>query len=301
MPCYHPLKAWRSRTVNPSGKRSLVFNPELGYVDMPVVLPCGRCIGCRLERSRQWAMRCMHEKRVAKGGSEFLTLTYEDAFLPHGGSLDKRALQLFMKRLRKRFGDGIRFFGCGEYGGTTKRPHYHVLLFNLDLPDKKGILTRGSTRGYPMFTSREIGKVWEFGNHALGEVTFESCAYVARYICDKVTGDMADAHYERMSKYGELVGVEPEFVLMSRRPGIGRGWFEKYGRETYDHDNVIVNGREVRPPRYYDTLQEAIDPAGLKRLKFARLRAVNHSENMPERRKVRERVVTLNMKKKSEL
>ena len=137
MPCYSPLIAWRAKHINPSGKTSLVFNQrDAAQPDDPVQLPCGQCIGCRLEKSRQWAMRIAHESSLYDQNC-FLTLTFSDEHLPQNLSVSKRDLQLFMKRLRKHFAPRkIRFFQCGEYGELNMRPHYHSILFNVDFPDK---------------------------------------------------------------------------------------------------------------------------------------------------------------------
>ena len=129
MPCFSPLDGYRSRTVNASGKRSIVFDIHEGFHDRPVSVPCGQCVGCRLEKSRQWAMRCVHEASLYDENC-FITLTYDDEFLPVGGSLDKGAFPRFMKRLRKKFEPRrIRFYHAGEYGDRFGRPHYHALLF----------------------------------------------------------------------------------------------------------------------------------------------------------------------------
>ena len=145
MPCYHPLQGWRKQGGG------LTFNLRDGFVDRPVTVSCGQCIGCRLERSRQWAVRCMHEASMHTDNC-FVTLTYSDEGIAHldrcidpetgeigAGplrSLNKRDIQLFMKRLRKRTGAKIRYLQCGEYGSKTQRPHHHVLLFGFDFSDK---------------------------------------------------------------------------------------------------------------------------------------------------------------------
>jgi len=116
MACYRPLSAWRGSKLNPAtGKRPIVFRASEAYLDMPMTLPCGQCIGCRLERSRQWAIRSVHEASLYDSNC-FVTLTYSDSHLPRDCSLDPDAVPLFMKRLRKRFGDGIRVFYCCVYG-----------------------------------------------------------------------------------------------------------------------------------------------------------------------------------------
>ena len=118
MPCYHPIPGYRAKSTNPSGKRSIVFNLSEGFKNFAVSVPCGRCIGCRLERARQWSIRCIHEASLYEANC-FVTLTYDDDNLPLDGSLRPRDMVLFLKRLRKRFGPGIRFFQCGEYGDKS--------------------------------------------------------------------------------------------------------------------------------------------------------------------------------------
>lgn len=240
MACYHPLTAWYARTgvYAGSGKRIIVFNEGLGDPSTEMKLPCGQCIGCRLERSRQWAIRCVHEASLHSDNC-FITLTYSDRFLPHSvctetgellPSLDKRHFTLFMKRLRKRFGDGIRFFMCGEYGEQFFRPHYHALLFNFDFTDKKLYKVN---QGFPLYVSDSLKELWPYGISTVGACSFETAAYVARYVTKKVTGDISDEHYR---------GRTPEYVNCSRRPGIARGWYEKYCNNVYDNDMLVVRG-----------------------------------------------------------
>lgn len=260
MACAKPLVAYYAKEVNPTGKRSLVFDQRLSFSGVPVRLPCGQCVHCRLERSRQWAMRCLHEKSLY-GESAFITLTYDEKKLPPDMSLSVRELQLFMKRLRKKTGDGVRFYACGEYGAQFGRPHYHVLLFNRDFPDKKFFKETGS--GDKLYTSVALDNVWGNGLSVFGSVTFESCAYVARYVVDKITGPLAEAHYK---------GRVPEFATRSMRPGIGADWFDKYGGHAYKHDSVIMREMEMQPPKYYDVRMEALDPVLMDRLKRKRMR-----------------------------
>lgn len=166
--------------------------------------------------------------------------------------------QNFMKRLRKRYGKGIRFFHCGEYGERLRRPHYHALLFNFDFPDKVLFSERG---GRPVFISKSLDDLWGKGFSLIGDVTFESAAYVARYITKKITGDDAEEHYQ---------GLKPEYITMSRRPGIGKGWFDKYRTDVFPSDEVVINGMSTKPPRFYDNLLDKMEPAMLKALKMKR-------------------------------
>lgn len=286
MGCDHPLTAYHGKVINPAtGKRGMVFDIRASHSGIPIKLPCQRCTGCRLEHSRQWAMRCFHEKQMHPI-STFLTLTYDDKHLPADKSLVREDPQLFLKRLRDRLSPvRFRFYGCGEYGETSLRPHYHMILFGMDFLDKKYYKT--SKTGEKLYTSKFCQEVWPMGFNVLGDVTFKSCAYVARYVTDKINGEMAEDHYQ---------GRLPEFSMMSRRPGIGASWFAKYGSHAYEFDSVIMNGQEVRPPRYYDVRYEVLDSARLERLKIARRRKVDRKDNTSARRHVKEEVLRRGLK-----
>lgn len=218
----------------------------------PVRIPCGDCIGCRLEYARQWAVRMSHEASLYKENC-FITLTYRNKDLPKGGSLCKRDMQLFMKRLRKKNeGKEIRFYGCGEYGPRFSRPHYHIILFNHDFSDKilykSGQARTGRNdvhdhRRFSIYTSKELEKTWKKGFTSIGEVTFESAGYVARYCTKKITGKNKEKHYR---------DKEPEFALMSRMPGIGYEWLKKYRSDIYPKDYFHLDGKKMRPVKYYD-------------------------------------------------
>lgn len=242
----------------------------------------------------------MHEKQL-HNENVFVTLTYDNPSLPEGGTLVKRDLQLFMKRLRKERGAGVRFYACGEYGEQTFRPHYHAILFNCEFPDKK--LVKKAPCGEDLFSSEELFDLWPFGNNVIGSVTFDSAAYVARYIMKKVTGAKAGSHYDVTDSDGVVHARIPEFTVMSRRPGIGSHWFDQYGRHAYLFDTVVINGKEVRPPRFYDTRYELLDPSAFDVLKAKRrAKALLHrSDNTPDRRKVCEVVAAarVNLKRRA--
>lgn len=290
MPCYSPLKGWRSAKVNESGKRGIVFNRKDAFVDLPVEIPCGQCIGCRLERSRQWAVRCVHEAKMHDQNC-FLTLTYSNANLPADGSLQKSDMQKFFKRFRKKVAPlKLRYFYCGEYGDELQRPHYHAIIFGYDFPDKK--LLRSGT--HPIYTSEILSDLWPFGICSIGSVTFESAAYVARYVTKKITGESAEEHYGSRT---------PEFVDMSRRPGVAKEFAEKFKKEILDNDSVICRGIPMKPPRFYDSLYDLSDSDSKKQLddnrdRRAKLASIrNRSGNStPERLAVREQCTKLKLK-----
>lgn len=257
MVCYAPMKAWRT-----SVDKRLVFRHGPLCIGDAIALPCGQCVGCRIDRASQWAMRCMHEKRMWESThpSAFLTLTYDPKSLPEDGGLVKRDLQLFMKRLRNDTGPGVRFYGVGEYGGSFGRPHYHVLLFNRSFDDRR-FYKRGKREGETLYTSDRLDAMWQMGQCVLGDVSYDSCAYVSGYIVDKITGKMSADHY---------MGRQPEFSLMSK--GIGHSYYMKYAHEIYAHDSCVIKGGLRRPPRYYDDKWKMLDSIGLDEIKRKRRR-----------------------------
>ncbi|UDN67737.1 replication initiator protein [robinz microvirus RP_105] len=290
MACYGPLTAYYTAEYGKSGKRGITFDRKRSLSGVPFSVPCGRCIGCRLNRALQWSIRCMHEKQL-HSESCFITLTYNDDNLPYGSTLVGRDLTLFMKRLRKAHGP-VRFFAAGEYGDTTQRPHYHILLLNRSFPDLVKY-AQGKT-GEPLYTSKALAKLWTFGDHYIGAVTPDSCAYVARYCLKKVTGDKASAHYEAVTDYGEIVMREAEFARWSI--ALAKEWYAKYGKGVRDWDTVVVDGQEIPPPKFYDSLLEKVDPDAYATLKVNRRRRglLKKADNTTSRLRVRE---TLHLRK----
>ena len=275
MPCYHPITGYRAQERNEkTGKYSVVFNPKQGYIDMPITVPCGQCIGCRLERSRQWAIRCMHEASLHEKNC-FITLTYDDDHLPEDRSLNVKEFQDFMKRFRKKVGVPLRYYHCGEYGDKFGRPHYHACIFGYDFPDRKYLKKLPS--GHAIFKSEILSKLWKKGYASVGDVTFDSAAYVARYITKKVTGKDAEDHYWFCDEEtGESWPISPEYTTMSRRPGIAADWFKKYISDVYPSDTVIVKEKAVRPPKFYDGMFEAEFPEEFEKVKRRRKNKLLH-------------------------
>ena len=293
MPCYYPIKSWPSKELTANGKRKRVFSADKALHNITIDLPCGRCIGCRLERSRQWAIRMLHEASCYKNNC-FLTLTYDDKNLPHDGSLYVEHFQKFMKRLRIEHPETrIRFFHCGEYGDENGRPHYHAILFNFKFKDE--IHIKNSKDGLPIYTSETLDRIWKKGLCFIGTVTFESAAYVARYITKKVNGEKAEEHYARVDwATGEIYQLKPEYTTMSRKPGIGKPWLEKFQTDIYPADSVIIRGKEMKPPKFYDGQYEISDPAAFEKLKDRRIKQAKTParkwNSTPERLKVREKI-----------
>jgi len=245
----------------PEGRRISFHRSTVGKA---LSLPCGRCIGCRLERSRQWSVRIMHEAKMHLENS-FVTLTYSPEFFPKDGSLSVDHCQLFLKRLRSRLSPlKIRFFLCGEYGETFGRPHYHAIIFGYAFPDKVPLFgSVGSTGKFQLFDSELLSDTWGFGQVRIGEVSSDSASYVANYATKKIIGspEVVNAHYR---------GRTPEFLLMSRRPGIGRSWYDSFSTDVFPSDEVIVKGLQARPPRYYSSLLESQDPEAYEAIRSKR-------------------------------
>lgn len=259
------------------------------------VTKCGQCMECRLAYSREWAVRITHEARMHERNC-FLTLTYDEVNLPQYGQLLKRDLQLFFKRLRLITGP-FRYVACGEYGELRRRPHFHVCLFGQDFREDR-IPYSTSAEGDPVFVSQTVAKVWQKSTfpmgHAIGSLTFESAAYVARYITKRVKGP--GASYLPLgldSESGELVMPNPEFLLCSK--GIGKEWYDKYFMiDVFPHARVITEQGTPSPvPAYYKRkLREqnammAFDLRYRASLNMAKDYPRRKKEDAPERRAAR--------------
>lgn len=254
-------------------------------------VPCGQCTGCKMERSRQWAIRCVHEASLYKQNC-FVTLTYNDQHLPDLNSLEYGAFQLFMKRLRKRYNQKeIRFYMCGEYGEKGDRPHYHIILFNHQFEDIQ--LFKTTPAGNKLFTSEILNSLWPYGFCTIGEVNFETAAYTARYIMKKVNGKDNMTYAVPDRETGEILYKEKEFNHMSLKPGIGAKWLEKWQSDVFPHDFVVINGKKIKPPKYYTQKYKKNHPEEYEELQYQReLEAKKHSkDNTAERLLVKEVVL----------
>ena len=311
MVCYHPVRCWISKTVNPSGKRSLVHNiSQALQSDDPKSRKCGQCSGCNLDKSREWAIRCCHEASLYKE-NVFITITYDDDHLPSDRSLDHSHFQNFMKSLRDKFkyvgADGknpIRNYMCGEYGTLNGRPHYHACLFNVAFDDKKLWKIVNNNR---LYVSDTLEKLWKKGFCTVGDVTFESAAYVARYMMDRIRVSDAsplDAKMRWMHKYVDFETGEvrkEEYNEPSRRPGLGKGFFDLYSSDIFPHDYIVLNGVKQRAPKYYDGLLELTRPYEFDCIKERREKDARTSSNWVDnntlsRLHVREQVKSASMK-----
>jgi hypothetical protein len=281
MPCYHPLKADYRYGNSAAGIKRSVVVLKSDAKRWALTLPCGKCHGCRLEKSRQWAIRCMHEASLYVDNC-FITLTYDDANLPSDGSLHYSHFQRFMKYLRAEYPfQRIRFYMAGEYGSQTGRPHYHAILFNFTFNDL--VFHSLSPTGNPLCRSATLERLWPHGFSSVGAATYESAAYVARYIMKKLDGPQLRSYVGVNTETGEVCERYPEFNRMSLKPGIGAEWFRKFFSDVFPHDRVITNGTPSKVPRYYDKLLEASDSELLalikdKRIVEAEMRAFDNTQ-----------------------
>lgn len=276
MACYHPLPAWK--VFRGAAKKQM---PD----PMPLAVPCGRCIGCRIQHAKDWAIRMTHEAQMHQDNS-FITLTYSDENLPADGGLRVKDWQDFAKRLRKNTGAEIRFYHCGEYGEKNLRPHYHAILFGYRFPDE-----RLRVPGQPVYgsVSALLQDTWGLGHTMAGTVNWDSISYVARYVTKKLGGAKARERYDRVdTSTGEVVSVRSDYATMSRRPGIARSWIETFVDDVYPSDFVVVNGRPMKPPRYYDDYVALHRPDLWEGVKEKRMKEFNPKDETTERRAVRE-------------
>lgn len=233
-----------------------------------ITIPCGKCQGCRIDHSREWANRLIMEKQYSTE-AYFLTLTYDNEHVPKsfykakdfdetGEIHESLTLRMddvskFLKNLRKVYGDGIRFYACGEYGEKTHRPHYHMILFNIHLDD---LQSYGMSDSFEIQESPTISRIWNMGRVVIAPCNWQTCAYVTRYVTKKCTP-------EQRWKY-EYFNIEPERCRMSRMPGIGRQWFDDHKEDIYRTYIIVFgdecNQYEFRPPKYFDRLMAEEQP-----------------------------------------
>ena len=194
-----------------------------------------------------------------------------------------------MKRLRKQTSPKkIRFYMCGEYGEKTRRPHYHAILFNHDFNDK--IVWDKNESGESRYTSKLLSSLWSLGHSQTADASFQSAAYISRYIMKKVTGTPADKHYQSIdTTTGEIFQLEPEYNRMSLKPGLGHDWALKYKSDIYPSGFCIINGKKRTVPQYYiDLIELTEQQARRRRMENIKQGKKNPQDQTPERRKVRE-------------
>lgn len=272
MGCNFPRPVWKRADVATKHastgapiilrKRGFTFRLSEGYREPYAAVPCGQCLGCRLDWAADWSVRCEKEAKMWPHNC-FITLTYNDDELPVGATtrstVSKREWVLFMKRLRKEYGEGIRFFATGEYGDKNDRAHYHALLFNHHFPDQ---LHWRVHHGHQLYRSPTLERLWPYGFSTIGNVTYQTANYVARYVVKKLRGSIAAREY---------LDRDPPFCLMSRNPGIGASWLDKHSSDVYPGGSIIYGeNKQRRAPRYFDKLHSREKPFEVATAKGAR-------------------------------
>ena len=200
-----------------------------------LTVPCGKCLSCRIKKRQEWALRCEHELSYWTD-SMFLTLTYNDLALPANGSLVKKDLQLFIKRVRKNICDRrIKYFACGEYGDNNFRPHYHAIIFGLSLrkEDKELVMSCWDKCDWDKKSIRD---------NSFGLVEPESIRYVTQYIDKKYSGELEKEIYTD-------AGLETPFRILSQ--GIGAKYAIDNQKQIMQLGYISHNGIKGSIPRYY--------------------------------------------------
>lgn len=268
--CYRPLRIMRDSENN------IIFTN-----DGTPSLPCGQCIGCRLNHAEGWAIRMVHEAQLHEENS-FLTLTYNDENLPSNGNLSYRAVTNFIKRLRRSldktpYHKKLKYYLVGEYGENFSRPHYHIILFGFDFSYKlrykgeENSKTLAYTKnGKSYYSSTFLSSLWSYGAAHIGDVNYNTCMYVAKYVTKKVNGRNKDSHYARILPDGEIFQLEQEKSQMSRKNAIGKEWLQKYWSDVYPDDSVVYEQRRFKTPKYYDKWLEKNDPLLFDQIKQER-------------------------------
>ena len=305
MPCNYPIQAYRSNQIGPNGKKVIVFDSKKGNIHTALEVPCGKCIGCRLDRSRMWAMRCSLEASMHQVNS-FVTLNYADENktqlgLQKGISKNPRRygkeveyvlaptvkedLQNFIKKLRHRKPE-VRYYACSEYGefGPGHHPHYHICLFGTDFK-YSGVVPGQDPEGDILYKSEELEELWPHGFHSIGAVNAKTAGYTARYCTKKINGELAKHHYTVVDRFtGRRSQVPTEQAYMSRDPGIGATWYDKY-KDDIKKDYLQVEGKMYAIPRYFRERLEETHPEIAKRNKRRRgiERKKREKDNTPDR------------------
>nr|UXQ88066.1 MAG: replication initiation protein [Microvirus sp.] len=260
MPCYSPLKGYRTLK---NGKNSFTLHRKDAANDSDLSsIACGQCIGCRIQRSKDWAIRCVNEMESHEHSS-FLTLTYAPENLPDNGTLQKQHLSTFFKVyrtwLQRKTQQKIRYYACGEYGTEKSRPHYHAIIFGHEFSDK---YPWTKINGKQYYRSPQLEKLWPHGTSLFCEANIGTAAYVSKYITKKITGDQSiDAYGYLDEETGEILQIIPEYTTMSTVPGIGGNWLDKYHKTDLTKGYITHEGVKFRIPRYYMDRLEKLDPS----------------------------------------
>jgi hypothetical protein len=299
----------------------LMYNPRV------MLIPCGQCIGCRIQQREDWTTRIELEARQwPKEQVWFITLTYDDDHVPgmilRTGELLRKVqyvwkpgekspesvqtllytdVQKFLKRLRKAYKKKLRFFCAGEYGEQTARPHYHMILYGWEPTDLKQ-LYKIHHNGY--YTSEWLEKLWGNGQIQIAQAVPETYRYVAGYVTKKmyeIDGQKANVYYK--------LGQQKPFACMSLKPGLGDSYYQEHKEEIWRQGYIqCTNGKQAQIPRYYEKMMEKENAKRLWRIKQNRQRkAIEQKrlqlegQNYKTQLETKERVTKKQMKKRGVL
>lgn len=306
MTCYHPLVREEDDTKWMIAKDGHRYHPAKIYswdrledLDKKYnfrmkkweLIPCGKCIGCRLDSSKDWANRGYLEG-LYSDHNYFVTLTYDEDHLTipefvemddititapeeleWKGTLIPSDLKRFINTLRKIFEreynhTDIRYIACGEYGGEGKRPHYHLILFNCPFPSDTFYNPRISWEKDTYYQNEIIERAWNKGISNITEASWNTIAYLSRYITKKINGENSELYYKIQGQESK------EFFRASNRPGIGYKYYEDHKEEIYKNDSILIKkGNQItweKPPDYFDKLYEKENPEHMKIIKEKR-------------------------------
>jgi len=297
MPCFYPQDGFLINDGGVKRWRSYVRHGDDVLSSMTV--PCENCIGCRMERSRQWTVRCQHEVRMCERAglpSSFVTLTLDDRNLPEHGEIDYRLCQLFHKRVRKNSGCAYKHLTLSEYGGSTFRPHFHCVMMGVSF-DRGSPVGKGEA-GDVCYSSPQLDKWWTLGHSSFGDATAKSIGYCTRHnFKDAMRYPPGFFDEEWLDEEtGEISKRRGPFLSFSR--GIGRAWYEQFGRtDCHRHDRIVLSdGQIVGPIKAYDDwlASSADGECELLELKAKRLEKARElgldADSTRERLAVREQV-----------
>lgn len=269
--CTQPQKSWQAVDAStgislghplifPHRKQQLEKADNWDDLDYEeIAISCQKCTECLASKSQNWSIRNFCELHQSPSGNYFITLTYDNEHYPKNGSLELDHITKFLKRLRNHLGS-FRYYYVGEYGETTKRAHWHLCLYGLDLDETQYEVSPASKDGHTYYRHPKITSIWGKGNVEIGELNMSTINYVCKYINKAVYGEQKKERYKRISEKGNVFYVKPEFGHMSKRPPLGSAFFEKY-QSDYDHPDtdffVLPKGIKTLVPKAFLRILES--------------------------------------------
>lgn len=291
MPCFHPVSAMEKTDG------TYAFGKHPGAQASGTVTPfrCRHCVGCRADYRSEWSIRMMHELKYHQSAI-FGTFTYDEEHVPKNHELRPDDFRLCMRRLRKIMGS-LRYVQVGEYGGEYGRPHHHAIIYGLELPDLE--LIKRNERGDDLYRSATLDKIWGHGQCIIGDVSLQSCGYVAGYMHKDMKSEYKfDGQYRHYNTATQTFTKKRRpYITRSNRPGIGYQFYKDYWQDMFPCDFTVVDGKKYPVPDYYfNTLLKEDQPDIYEQVKAAREENNNKPDkiwnNSDERLAVRKKCFT---------